>query len=313
MSLPAAYCHQLDDVIDISRAHTFYFSQSEPRNDLVFSCPDEKCRNESPQIVLGVNYNKIPEIDKMVQKAHFRLINQKKHIDGCPWVEIKEAIDELDEEPGVKKFSNLKRSQLIDVFDPLDNNNEPDNPRIDAAQIKAISTLTTSRARIERYKEFLRNNPNCTSRLQEVASCFERMNPDELSIAKLKIQGVGEKTYRQFFTSVKFCAPATACKRIYYGYASVCELREGFNLLYRQESLQSDGKSATVNIFLSHEIINRFRGKGVILATLLAAKELGGNVIFCHAFGTIDRSDLGGESRLDIKLRSLHSLSLMLK
>lgn len=313
MSLPSAYCSQLDEVIDISRAHTFYFSQEEPRRDLVFLCPDEKCRNESPQIVLGVNYNKIPQIDQMVQKAHFRLINSKNHIDECPWVEIKKAIDELDEETEPKKFSNLKRSQLIDIFKPSDNHNEPGNPRIDAAQIKAISTLTTSRVRIDRYKEYLRNNPNCTSRLQEVASCFERMTPDELSITKLKIQGIGEKTYRQFFTSVKFCAPSTTCKKIYYGYASVCESHEGFNLLYRQESLQSDSQSATVNIFLPYEMIDKFRGKGVVLATLLAAKELGGNVIFCHAFGTVDRSDSDGEPRLDINLQSLHSLSLMLK
>jgi len=314
MSLPVAYCVQTDSVIDIVRAHDHYFSQDVPREDLTFHCPDELCRNRqtSPPVITGVNYNKIPKIDKFVQKPHFRLRDPERHRAGCPWVEVKEAIDAFDDESGPKRFSNLKRSDLIDVFSPPAEGEELTNLRIDAAQVKAISGLPSRQARIEAYKAYLRENPNRSSRLQEVAACFENMTEDERKRTMLIIEGVGEKTYRQQFTSAEYCNPNTR-KRIYYGFASVSEEQDGFILRFRRTAQQSDGSSASVNVVVSRTLLHGFRGKGLILATLLAAQEIGGFSLSCYAFGEIERIDTEAEPRIFIQLDSLHSLSVMLR
>jgi hypothetical protein len=310
LSLPTAYCQQLDSVIDIVRAHDYYYSQKQPRPDLDFFCPDQQCREESWPRITGVNYNKLPKIDAMVQRAHFRLTHPEKHRAGCPWVEVKEAIEEFDGKAGTDRLSNLKRSQLINLFDPADDGNP--EPRIDAAQVQAVSALPTRRARIEAYKAYLRENPNRTSRLQEVAFCFERMTPDERSKTDLTITGVGKKTYRQHFTAAKYCSPTNPTPRIYYGYASVYEWPDYFNLRFRQSAKQDDGQTALVNVRIQKDLLERFRGKGVVLATLLTAKETGGNPLSCHAFGNVVRTDPQGKARIDIQIRNLHSLSVML-
>lgn len=310
MSLPVAYCRQTDSVIDIIRAHDYYFSQEEPRQDLDFFCPDEQCREEKRPRITGVNYDKVPKLHAFVQRAHFRLTHPEKHRDGCPWVDVKEAIDEYDSEQWPGRLSNLKRSQLIDVFDPALEGR--DNPRIDAAQVQAASALPTRRARIEAYKAYLRENPNRTSRLQEVAFCFEKMTSEECSRTPLVIAGIGEKTYRQHFTAAKYCSPKNTTPRIYYGYASVYEWSDRFNLRFRQTAQQDDGKIATVNVVVQKDMLDRFRGKGVILATFLAAKEIGGHCLSCHAFGNVERTDPEGKARVDIRIQSLHSLSVML-
>ena len=313
MSLPAAYCRQLDEVIDIVRAHDYYFSQEEPYQDLDFLCPDEQCRNTEPQLIVGINYNKLPKIDKIVQKPHFRLIHPEKHRNDCPWVEVKEAIDELDAEPGLNRFSNLKRSDVIDVFDPSNGDVERENPRIDAALVRAVSLLGTRVARINAYKAYLRDNPNRTSRLQEVVSCFKKMTPDELDRTTLYIDGVGEKTYRQHFKAAQYCSPSINGNYIYYGTVTIEHSPDGFTLTFYQTAQQKDGQAAAVSVCISNHMLDNFRGNGVVLATFLAAQEIGGNVLFCCAFGAVERTDQDNNTQLNIQIQSLHSLSVMLR
>lgn len=310
MSLPVAFCIQVDDVIDIVRAHHYYYSQKEPRPELGFLCPDEDCRKLYPQTVQGVNYNKLPK--ECVQKSHFRLIKPERHRTGCPWIEITTALDELDAE-APERFSNLKASEVIDVFDPACTTDEEEDFRIDAAQVEAISALATRRARIDAYKAYLKDNPNRTSRLTEVASCFRFMTPEELKRTQLKIEGVGEKNYRQFFTSAEFCTVSSNATRIYYGTVGVAQCHEGFKLTFYKLASLCDGRMSSVNVLVSNEMLNRHRGKAVVLALLKAGIEIGRNALFCSAFGHVECIEGAGKPELFVQIGSLHSLALMFK
>lgn len=310
MSLPAAYCVQVDDVINIDQAHNYYFAQPEPRADLTFLCPDERCREIQRQVVTGVNYNKV----EFVQEPHFRLTNPENHLPECPWVDVANAVDEIDIEcPAGRRLGKLKRSEIIDLFDPF--YLDEDIPRIDLDHIEKVAILPTRRARIDAYKTYLLNTPNSTSVLDRVANCFKAMSESELKQTSLSIAGLGESTYRRYFTSAEFCRPSVCAEKIYYGPAKVIQNDGGFALTFSKSSkLKNDDNVAivAVNLFVPNEMYEHYRRGGAVLATLLTASELDGYPIFCCAFGPVSVADTNGIQQLNIGIQNLNSLSIKL-
>lgn len=310
MSLPVAYCTEADEVMNIVRASEYYFSQPKPLKRLSFLCPDEQCRRATGQVVSGVNYDNLPNVDNLIKSKspHYRLIKPTNHLQECPWIDVTEAIDEFDAEcPAEKQIKNLKRSELIDVFNPLINE---DVPRINIAYIENIARLPTKHARIDAYKRYLQDTPNVTSLLQRVADCFKAIDKEELPLATLNIEGVGVGTYRNYFTSAEFCRQSVNARKIYYGPVKVSQRDDGFTLTFSKTSTFDNGFVVPVNVFVSNDIIAVYRGRGVILATLLAAKEMNGYPIFCCAFGAVSLVQVDDEPQLNIDIANLNFLSL---
>jgi hypothetical protein len=318
MSLPYAYCTQYGGLIDIFQAHYFYFSQPKPRDDLDFLCPTESCRTlERPARITGVNYKKIPGIDKFSQRLHYKIIPEYIHGDDCHWKEIIITIDkldgELDSEPDTARLTNLKRSEVIDVFNPIavDEDNI-EMTRIDVSKIAAIGGLPTKSARIEAYKAYLKDNPNRTSRLHEVVHCYEALTPEEREVRELKIGNLLERTYAKYFAIAQYCSPCAYYPRIYFGLANVRKYHSGYSVRFQYSARQDDDIHCSVTVFIPNEMFDNFKGKCALLATLEAAREKTGNVLFCYAFGRIERAFHNDKHLIDIRIDSLHSLTLTL-
>lgn len=310
MSLPAAYCVQVDDVINIDQAHNYYFAQLEPRADLTFLCPHERCREVRRQVVTGVNYNKV----EFIQEPHFRLTNPENHLPECPWIDVVNAVDEIDIEcPDGRRLGKLKRSEIIDLFNPfyVDEN----IPRIDLDHIEEVMKLPTRRARIDAYKTYLLNTLNSTSVLDRVANCFRAMSESELKQTSLSIAELGKSTYRRYFTSAEFCRPSVYAEKIYYGPAKVVQNDEGFALTFSKFSKLQNGDNVaivTVNVFISNEMCEQYQMGAVVLVKLLTASELDNYPIFCCAFGQTSVADINGFQQLNIGIQNFNSLSIRL-
>jgi len=316
MSIPKAFCTDVNRIIDIVEAHEIFFSQTKhPRKRLDFRCPDNECRQAHNAEVLGINYDKNPQEDDFVQRKHFRLKKGTTHLPTCPWAEISQALDELEREGGNKPYlSHLKKSEIINVFNPL-SNDECDTKftmDIDAGFLERIKLISDRRERINELKGYLKNALNSTSRLHEVVHCFKFMTPEEQKALSLSIPPYGEKSYRSWFRSSMYCRE-NEHPLIYYGAANIMEYRTGYSFKFWNKSLQSDQSNCEVFTFIKRERISKLRGAKAILDVL--ENGIGMQIrhhypvdifVFGKAVLTIERR------RLDIHIDSLHSLVVML-
>ena len=314
MSLPYAFCVELGRVIDIVEAHEVYFSKPEgERERLTFQCPDAKCREAAHAGITGVNYDKLPGKDKFVQKPHFRLAKDSPHADGCPWCELVAVSDELEGDTTSPKVANLKRTELITVFKPLPETDTP-NTDDDFGALRTILGIPDQTERRTRLRGFLRGNLNKTSRLHEVARCFEVMSDDERKVTPFRIGDMETRTYRSYFAPAKYCSNEHFWNRIYFGRANVMRYSSGYSIRFESRSKLKDGTLCTVSVFVSKEQINGFRGKVLLRAALDDAVDMGKGAIYCYAFGDVTRAFKDGTptNRIDIRLANLHSLAIKL-
>ena len=122
MHIEKAFCNELGVIVNIYDAKMEYFKQVEPRIRFSFFCSDEECRKKNNTRVTGVNYDKHPN-ENTVKIPHFRKLDN--HIDTCEWVEVSEAIEELDNQILSKNLNDpqklreikLKTSDLIEEFE----------------------------------------------------------------------------------------------------------------------------------------------------------------------------------------------------
>jgi hypothetical protein len=309
MSIPEAYCVEVDAVIDIEEAQRIWAAGDRQGDGLTFLCPDERCRAATRPRIVGVNYTKRLGIDSFVQRPHFKF-SQDPHIEGCPWIDHRAVLDELDRDPKLPRIRGLKRSELITAFDPRAN---ADAPGVgEAEDLARIVTLPDRAARRKALREHLRQNFARSSILAKVVRCFEAMSRDEMERIPLTLAG-RRSTYRRCFTSVQFCAASEQPNRIYYGWARVRRLRTGYGIQFAKRPTVGEGARAQVWVFVPDESLNA-HGFGMMSATLMEASRHDGPSIRCYAFGAVmlhPQQD-GREARMEVRPATLHSLAVTL-
>ncbi|SCA56742.1 conserved hypothetical protein [Candidatus Terasakiella magnetica] len=312
MAITSAFCVELDKEVDIYEAREEYFAQAEPREPFTFLCPDKNCRDTYSPHITGVNYRKMPGVDPIKNRPHFRANSDSPHSQDCPWVEYREAVEELEQENDGQP-RNFKEHDLVDIFKPQKEVANKDESKTDdyLEWSTHIKTITNKRSRINAWKEALKNSPHKTTKLEEVVSCFLSMSEDDLHNYHLTIPGVGKRTYRQHFKPIRYSKP-DGIKRIFYGFASISlweNKRYYFN--FKTKTKDSNFPNAKVSAFITVEQLEQFRG-GKFLQTQLELCMEQEKSVCCFVFGEAEEI-LNREKELNLSFDSLHSFALRTK
>ena len=304
MSLPVAYCVQLNALVDIAEAMDFYFSQEPPRQDLRFLCPDSICRDELGSPIIAVNYKKVPGLDVFVQRPHFKIDGHYAHHADCPWSEIAMAIEQADARVSGKPHG-------FKQFNPANSDGESGDWQIPDDAVKRIKKLPGKADRVNAYKEYFVQIQRSTSRLCNVVKIYKDMNANERKTTPFRIGTYPVKTYFNYFLPARYCSPVEFYPKIYHGTANVKKWKSGYSIRFKEKTKQPDGVWCSASVFLSSARLDAFTGRAFLLATLEAAAEIGGDAMECYVFGSAERSP-EHHGCLDIHLESLHSIVLML-
>lgn len=318
MSIPYAYCVELGRMIDIIQARDAYFSNNEPRERFTFLCPDDKCREEFGPEIQGINYDKIPGIDRIVQRPHFRFKSHSIHSPSCTWAETIEARQEVERELNLegRSLGKLKASELINVFMPRHDVEDVDVDSDDAGILAEISKIPLKKERMAARRKYIRSTINKSSRLHEVIHCFELMDKHELRTIMLRIGREQPQSYRNQFTASRFCTPTFERCKIYYGLANVRKWQGGYSVRFNRTSQQPDGADCTITTFIPIDQINRFRIGGTLKLAFDTAINKGTYKMLFYVYGQAVRlrDDTGGLSdKIDIHFETVHSIVVTLK
>lgn len=311
MAITEAFCIELNKKVDIYEAIEEFFSQDAPF-ELTFLCPDNDCRKEFAPRITGVNYKKMPGIDPIKNRPHFRANFKSIHSPNCSFVEISEAIEELEKE-GEGKPRNFKKHGLVDVFSPH-TETEGDEEEDDGDHMKVadkIKKISDKPSRINLWKEVLKKYSHRTSKLEEVVSCFLSMDAEEAKETYLTIPDVGKRTYRQHFKATRYARP-DGQNRIYYGYAKISlwkNKRYYFN--FTMPTLDELFPDAEVSTYITLDQIHEFRGGKFLKAQLEICRE-NTEEICLFVFGTAEEIP-NQVKKLHISFDSLHSIAIRTK
>lgn len=317
MSLPRAYCVQTGSVVDITTARRVYFAQPEPRRELDFRCASAVCRAENHQpVILGINYNKIPGIDKFVQQPHFRTKKGSTHHNDCPYVEYQTAIDELDDEyPPNPPISGVKRSSLVEIFAPVTDTDFDDIDAVDTEVLDGVKHIKDKKRRIEAIKDLLKKIPNRTRRLHEAAQCFIAMTKDQRKIYPFQIEGYARATYATHFKWAGYCDVTRKLPCIYYGRVNVKYWRSKtpfYTLRFHPTAKDNNGNERTVTIKVPEELIHHSRDRAFYETVLSTVAGVAGHNVLCFVYGTASLAEKTPDQHIDITIDHLHNLDISL-
>ena len=315
MSVPVAYCVEMDRDVNIFEAREFFFSRSKNKRErLNFLCADNDCRETAKPMMIGVNYDKLS--GEYVQRPHFKAHSEHLHAPDCPWVEYKVLEEEFEESGISPRLSNLKRTEVIGLFKPVTVTEEDtDDEPVDWAEVRHIKEITNTREKMEAFKAFISRTVNKTSYLQEVCACFEALTPEERKQVQLKIGDLKQRSYHAYFADVFFCLPDAWYPRIYHGAANVREWHTGYSIRFDRWAKADDGSRCPVTIFIQKDMLDKFRGRNQLRKTLNAAVQGGRGALYCYVYGDVVRpEDEEGNpgDKIDVQIDSLHSLVVKL-
>jgi hypothetical protein len=317
MSLPRAYCFNTKTIVDITTASQIYYSQPEPRHELTFGCANAACRTgENQQIILGINYTKIPGIDEFVQQPHFRTKTRSIHHHDCPYVDYQLAVDELDaEEPLNPPISGVKKSTLVEIFSPANMQEARELDSIDIQVIQDVKNIKEKKHRIEAIKDILRKIPNCTSRLNLAAKCFLAMTPDLRKEIPFQIEGHPQLKYSSYFKWAGYCDVNRRTPCIYYGRVNIqyLSMKDPFYALrFHKRVTDNDGNERTVTIRVPVELLQQSRDRAFYETILSSVAGLAGHNVMCFVYGAASFAEKTPDKHIDININHLHNLAIFL-
>lgn len=296
MKIFKAYCVELDRVVNIIEASEAFFAQSEPRKRFSFLCSDEKCRKENtPNMtkIIGVNYDKLVEIDEIFRAKHFKNNPvSTAHINDCEWIErelaneeIKIELNQLDTESinsADIRRKGLKTTNAIQIFIPKRKKKDSSPQSAGSEQKQLTNTIDSRNERIKRYKREITDGISETSLLENLTDVYRSMTTEERLAEPLTIKGIGSETYYSFLMPIFSCRDIGKV-RIYHGNASVRCYGKGFSLLF-YEKINIAGKPHAVSLYLPADIIESGPKR---LRIQLDESAKNGRYALCFFFGHI--------------------------
>lgn len=203
MKIHLAYCVELEKTVNIQEACQEFFAQEEHLK-FQFYCSDPKCRDARVRVT-AVNYNKLPEEEKIIQSPHFRKLNE--HLPGCYWVELEEALHEEShkEHTSKKHRINSKLTHLITRFIPTSPEDKLKPSDAAKNELDKIKNISDTKIRKKELLAYSRNTGVTSTNLESLVSCFEELQAIKaLNDVTVQIPKHGTKTYRQLFRRAEF-------------------------------------------------------------------------------------------------------------
>ncbi|MCG7394252.1 hypothetical protein MHY87_15200 [Microvirga sp. ACRRW] len=308
MSIPKAYCEEVDAVVEITDAHYIWLERG-GAGDLHFRCPHDECRQNGNPRIFGVNYKRIMGIDPIHRRPHFRF-SKDPHWDGCPWVIFDQAVQEIDADESLPRVNGLQRSELISVFDPTVDGDAADH---DWTGLEGVLRGTVAQERRQALVRFIRERLPETCNLEKVVRCFEAMSDEELRDTRLRLAGLS-LTYRSAFTFAMFCTPHHRYNRIYYGRANVRAFRNGYAIRFLARPKLADGTECRLSTFITYEALNAAKRWKLLSLALKAAADSKQTLHQCYVYGDVRfrQVDGGDPNQIEIAPGSLHSVVVTL-
>lgn len=321
MHIERVFCVELGRIVDIYEARDCYFAQTPPRRRFNFLCSDRRCRESNGTKVTGVNYDKlVEELDQYV-KPHFR--ENTKHIADCEWVEFEEALTEFDDEPGggaggqdepggPERGGNAKSSNVVDIFVPPTAGGARDGGRIPPDVVDRIRRIPGRGDRINAIKNYLRDNPNRTSFLENVVDSYLGLTTDEeRRAARLKIGEARLRSYRECFRPVRFYDRRPAEDYIFYGGASAMRYGRNYSLMF-YDRVEHEGGERRVSLYIEWARLNGYRHREYLLEFLEGMLEGKGRYATVFFYGRF-RPSPKRDDYLDVEVDHFDNLVLRLK
>jgi hypothetical protein len=319
MHIERALCVELSRIVDIYEARDCFFAQAPPRRRFNFLCSDEACRESSGTKVTGVNYDKLVEESEQYVRPHFR--ENTKHITDCEWMELEQALTELEDEQGDEpaigdepggpgRRRNVKTSNVVDIFVPATAVGAREGGRIPLDVRDRIRQIPDRRGRIDATKKYLKANPNKTGFLENVVDSYLGLTGDERRATRLKIGDARWRSYRECFRPIAFYDRRPASDYIFYGGARARKYGANYSLRFFDKVVH-EGRERWVTIYVERERLNRYRHREYLLEFLegMLEEDRYATVFFYGSF----RPSAKREDYLDVVIDHFDNLVLRLK
>lgn len=290
MRVGAAWCVELQRVVDGVQAKAAYFAQAEPRKRFTFLCSNEHCRSEHSPRVIGVNYDKLFTDEHRPASPHFRAHPDDRHSERCPWV-LRDQAARRHRSGGparvvslnaLRRFTPEKDVHLVDVFEPATGR---ERELTDA--LWHVPQRAPERADLDTFVERLRTQPVRTHRLQDIVNCYLELGAVDRLRATVRVADGPPMAYTRFFQPLSRFSEVHD-RMVYFGGARVHRVEHGF-ALYFYDRVQVAGERREVSLFVSDVRLSDAEG-GAVLRQLLSACTGPGSYAKVYFFGEIGPS-----------------------
>lgn len=279
MNILQAYCIELGRAVDIYEARDAYFAQGEPRGAFTFLCSDEHCRKALQPRITGVNYRKLAEEEDIYRQPHFRENPKMPHLATCMWVDrdrrARTATPPSDS-GAVGRAERAKGTDVIDVFDPMDENCEA--PTAGTASAGDAAAGATRGGRSHAAAAHTREGITRTRRLERFVDCHRMLAGDVDALKHAKVVLAGQAiSYWNAIVSVKRLAQGEDVRRIVNGNASIKRYPSGIAIrfLSKLDRFPEAGAERTLSIWLDAEQLNGYSGAARLEKLVTAASHPG--------------------------------------
>jgi hypothetical protein len=296
MHIARAYCVEVGEVVDIYQARALFFAQGEPRRRFEFLCSDGSCRSNGTRVT-GVNYDKLVEDDRdrVVVKPHFRMNPETPHGDACEWIArewVFESLDSASEKPEVRQraraFRNLKSSDLVDVFSPV-NSESAARPASGELVPVAAEGLSAKSDRGDTRNQTRVPNLTRVDFLETVVTAYELLEPEERREATLRIGRGVRLPYSHAFCRIEHYFAARG-PRIFHGGVRVRPYGPGFAMRFFDRVVRADDMGGPaifdVSLYLRRGVLAKHWNGPFLLAQLTEAAKPG-HYAHCYFFGRL--------------------------
>ncbi|WP_434779314.1 hypothetical protein [Neisseria sp. Ec49-e6-T10] len=276
IKITAAYCVQLDKVVDIEEAHAASMERNGEKLD--FFCSSVECRLQEVPII-GVNHN-VP-LSEHKKAMHFRENTYYKHHENCEWVLANEYAfyegthqGETPEEADIRRklYTSLKNDYLISVYDPYDpnigvNSDDPTHTVIDHKPQN--SGVKSHQDRCTEAIEKVRK----TSSFYKLVRCHHELSEafevDEFRQFPLRVAGVQTSWY-DYFKVFTYVWNQPDFNGIMYGYISknIKSYGKGYSIY-----MGAKINERSVSIYISSEQITNYRSRRELIDVLENANK----------------------------------------
>ena len=295
MHIARAYCVEADKIVDIYRAHAFFFQQAEPRRRLQFFCSDDVCRSANGTKVSGVNYDKlVEEGDRIVQKPDFRMKGesaQRRLRMGCTTESAgttRSGWRECADEIARRQLPTLKASDLVSFWPDLRAAPALASGKTNSAMSPSVDRKSAVPRNTGTYQQLRSSNRTRVDFLEIVTSAYELLEPEERCEATLRI-GLGPTfSYHNAFCRIEHYLGVVG-PRIFHGGVRVQLHGPDFAIRFfdRVQPFQGGSKiPLAVSLYLKHEVLKAY-WNGRFLAAQLEETPKPAHYAQCYFFGRL--------------------------
>lgn len=299
-----AYCIQAGEVMSITDARQFYFSNP-THAKLSFFCSTRKCRDLGVKVT-GANYHIPPqELSKHVA-PYYRGNSTYDHDQSCEWVGREEAVGAQRSGESNAQYEERKaRAKLkdyIDIFNP-DSDADEQEGEAEGQGGGCVRSGGPIASNASRGPGKLRHATNSMERLvQCYRDAKSKLSKEEFEALTLHVKGLGEISLYSYFLPIKWARPGKS-KKVLFGGARYKKYGAGFRFDFYDEI-----NDKPVSLYVGHENINAYRFRRYWFSLFKQAE----NVKYFTVYALGELKDRVGGKGVDFVVEDLRRLAIVL-